>query len=62
MGFGYELIKIAGKSDHVLVRAISAPGLWMQRVTTQEPTDDMIECAISALKAVIPDDPDADRL
>ena len=56
MGIGYELIKIAGRHDNIVTRIISAPGLWMQRITTKEPDDSMIECAITALKAVIPDD------
>ncbi|MDD4413328.1 MAG: DUF1385 domain-containing protein [Oscillospiraceae bacterium] len=62
VSIGYELIKIAGRSDHWIVRAISAPGLWLQRVTTKEPTDDMIEVAIKSFTAVIPDDPKTDRL
>lgn len=56
MGIGYELIKIAGKHDNVFIRIISAPGLWLQRISTREPTDDMIECAIAAIESVIPDD------
>jgi len=56
MGIGYELIKLAGKHDNVVIRIISAPGLWLQRISTKEPTDDMIECAIAALEAVIPED------
>ena len=56
MGIGYELIKLAGKHDNFLVKIISAPGMWMQRITTVEPDDDMIECAIVAIKKVIPDD------
>ncbi len=55
-GIGYELIKLAGRHDNLFTRIISAPGLWMQRITTKEPEDGMIECAIAALKAVIPDD------
>ncbi|MBQ7047028.1 MAG: DUF1385 domain-containing protein [Oscillospiraceae bacterium] len=53
MGLGYEFIKYAGKHDNVLVKVLSAPGLWMQRITTIEPTDDMIEVGIAALNAVI---------
>ena len=53
---GYELIKLAGRKDNAFTRAISAPGLWMQRITTKEPDDSMIECAIAALKPVIPED------
>lgn len=56
MGVGYELIKLAGRRDNRFTRIISAPGLWLQRVTVLEPTDDMIECAITAFKEVIPED------
>lgn len=55
MGFGYELIRICGKYDNAVTRAISAPGMWMQRITTKEPDDGMIEVAIEAIKAVIPE-------
>ena len=50
-GLGYELLKVCGKYDNVLTRIISAPGMWLQRITTKEPEDDMIEIAIVALKA-----------
>ena len=56
MGIGYEFIKFAGKSDNKITKILSAPGLWMQRITVLEPTDDMIECAIAAVKEVIPED------
>ncbi len=56
MGIGYELIKVAGKHDNRLTRFFSAPGLWMQRITVFEPTDDMIECAILAFTEVIPEE------
>lgn len=56
MGIGYELIKLAGKHDNAFTRIISAPGMWLQRITTREPDDGMIECAIAALKDVIPGD------
>ncbi len=56
MGIGYELIKVAGKHDNVFTRIISAPGMWLQHITVFEPTDDMIECAIAAVKEVIPED------
>ena len=56
MGVGYELIKFAGRHDNIVTRIISAPGMWLQRLTVKEPTDDMIECAIVAFKAVVPDD------
>lgn len=58
---GYELIKLAGRKDNAFTRAISKPGMWVQHITTKEPDDGMMECAITALKAVIPEDPEADR-
>ena len=56
MGIAYELIRLAGKYDNPVTRIISAPGLWIQRITTREPDGEEIECAIEALKAVIPED------
>jgi uncharacterized protein YqhQ len=56
VGIGYEFIKYAGKHDNILVRVLSAPGLWMQRITTQEPTDDIIEVGIESIKAVLFDE------
>ena len=53
MGLGYEFIKFAGCHDNLLVKIISAPGLWMQRITTNEPTDDIIEVGIAALNAAL---------
>ena len=53
---GYELLKLAGRKNNVFTRVISAPGMWLQRLTTQEPDDDMIECAIAAMERVIPVD------
>ena len=55
MGIGYELIKICGRYDNAVTRVIAAPGLWMQRLTTKEPDDDMIEVAIRSLEQVIPE-------
>ena len=56
VGIGYELIKIAGKHDNWFTRFISAPGVWLQHITVLEPDDSMIECAIAAMKEVIPED------
>ena len=53
VGLGYEFIRYAGKHDNALVRALAAPGLWMQRITTREPDDDMIEVAIVATKSAL---------
>ena len=55
MGVGYELIKLAGKHDNLFTRIISAPGMWLQRITVLEPDDGMIECAIKAFVEVIPE-------
>lgn len=60
-GLGYELIKLCGRYDNFLTKMIAAPGLWVQRITTKEPDDSMLEVAICALKQVIPDDPEKDR-
>ena len=56
MGIGYEILMIAGKHDNVLTRIISAPGLWVQRITTKEPTPDMLEVAIISIKCALRDD------
>lgn len=58
MSVGYEIIKICGRYDNLLTRCISAPGLWLQRITTQEPDDGMIECAIAAVLPVLPEKPE----
>ena len=56
MGIGYELIKFAGRHNNLFTRIISAPGMWLQRLTVLEPDDSMIECALTAFKEVIPND------
>lgn len=56
VGLGYELIKFAGRHDNWFTRMISAPGMWLQHITVFEPTDGMIECAIAAVREVIPED------
>ncbi|MBE6676215.1 MAG: DUF1385 domain-containing protein [Ruminococcaceae bacterium] len=56
MGIGYELLKLAGRYDNFLTRLISLPGVWLQHITVLEPDDSMIECAIAAIKEVIPED------
>ena len=61
MGIGYEAIKLAGRHDNLFTRVISAPGLWVQRITTKEPTDDMIECAITAFSDVVPENQEEDK-
>lgn len=51
-GISYELIRFAGKHDNVFVRILSAPGMLLQRLTTREPDEDMIEVAIQSVEAV----------
>jgi hypothetical protein len=58
-GLSYELLRWAGRSDNVLVKILSMPGLYLQKLTTAEPTDAHLEVAIAAMKAVMvaPDTP-----
>lgn len=51
-GISYELIRLAGRSNNILVKIISAPGMWLQRLTTKEPDEQMVEVAIKAVEAV----------
>ncbi len=51
-GISYEFLRLAGRSDSKTVNILSKPGLWMQGLTTLEPTDDMIEVAIASVEAV----------
>ena len=61
IGIGYELIKFAGRHDNILTKIISFPGMLLQHISVMEPTDDMIECAIAAMKEVIPEDKESDN-
>ena len=56
MGVGYEILMLAGKHDNFITRLISAPGLWAQRITTKEPTPEMLECAIVSTKCALRDE------
>ncbi|MEG1381708.1 MAG: DUF1385 domain-containing protein, partial [Ruthenibacterium sp.] len=58
VGISYEIIKLCGRYDNPVTHAISAPGLWLQHITTNEPEDDMIECAIAAVQPVLPENKD----
>ena len=60
-GAGFEVLRFCGKYDNIVTRIISAPGMWLQRLTTKEPEDDMIEIAIASIKACEPEEPDVDR-
>lgn len=62
VGLGYEIIRYAGKHDNFLIRLVTAPGLWIQRITTKEPSDDMIEVAIVALKSALPEEYSEDEV
>lgn len=57
-GISYEVIRWAGNSENRLVQLISYPGLCLQKITTAEPDDSQIECAIAAMKGVLEDEPD----
>lgn len=56
IGLGYEFIRFAGKHENIFTRILSAPGLWIQRITTREPDEAQIEIAIHALKSSMPDE------
>lgn len=55
-GLGFEFILYAGKHENIFTKILSAPGLWMQRITTREPDLDQLEIAITALKSAMPDE------
>ncbi|SEI79446.1 Uncharacterized conserved protein YqhQ [Propionispira arboris] len=56
-GISYEIIRFSGKSQNPLVHIAILPGLWLQKITTSQPDDDMVEVAIQALEAVLVEDP-----
>lgn len=51
-GISYEIIRLAGRSDNIVVQIISRPGMWLQKLTTKEPDEDMIRVAIASVEAV----------
>lgn len=57
----YELIKLAGRYDNIFTKIISAPGLWLQRITTREPNEKQIEVAVAALTPCLPKDSADDK-
>lgn len=61
VGITYEINHWCGRNDNRLTRILSAPGMWMQNFTTNEPDDSMIEVAIRAVEAVLPEVEGADR-
>ena len=60
VGISYEINRWCGKHDNFLSKILSAPGKWLQRITTNEPDDSMLECAIRALELVIPEEKGSD--
>ena len=61
VGLSYEVIRFAGRHDNPFTRAISAPGLWLQNLTTFEPDEVQLSVAIAAMKPCIPEDKNADN-
>lgn len=57
----YEINRWVGKHDNWLTRILAAPGMWMQKFTTNEPDDDMIRVGIAAVEAVLPEEEGEDR-
>lgn len=61
VGISYEFNRLVGRYDNRLTRALSAPGMWLQYLTTNEPDDSMIEVGIEALTQVLPEKEGADK-
>ena len=61
VGITYEINRLCGRHDNGFTRALSAPGMWLQNFTTNEPDDSMIEVAIAAVEAVLPEEEGTDR-
>ena len=61
VGITYEINRLCGRHDNAFTRMLSAPGMWMQNFTTNEPDDSMMEVAIRAVEAVLPEEEGADR-
>ena len=61
VGITYEINRFCGRHDNTFTRILSAPGMWMQHFTTNEPDDSMIEVGIAAVKAVLPEKEGSDR-
>ena len=61
VGISYEINRWCGRHDNIVSAVLSAPGKWLQRITTFEPDDGMIECAIRAMELVIPEEKGSDE-
>ena len=51
-GISYEILRLAGRSENIIINLLSKPGLWLQKLTTAEPDEDMIEVGIASVEAV----------
>ena len=60
-GISYEIIKLAGRSNGIIMKIVSAPGKWLQKITTREPDDSQLEVAIASLKAVLTENKEDDK-
>ena len=60
-GISYEIIKLAGRSTGLIMKIVSAPGKWLQKITTKEPDDSQLEVAIASLKAVLTGNKEDDK-
>ena len=61
VSIAYEINRLVGRYDNWFTKFLTAPGLWMQRITTKEPDDEMIEVGIAAVEAVLPSEKGADQ-
>ena len=61
VAIAYEINRLVGRHDNWFTRILTAPGMWMQKFTTNEPDDEMIEVGIAAVEAVLPEEEGADR-
>ena len=61
VGITYEINRWAGRHDNGFTKILTAPGMWLQNFTTNEPDDSMIEVGIAAVEAVLPEQEGADR-
>ena len=61
VSISYEINRLVGRYDNWFTRIMTAPGMWFQNFTTNEPDDSMMEVGIAALEAVIPEQEGADR-
>ncbi|MBQ6839466.1 MAG: DUF1385 domain-containing protein [Oscillospiraceae bacterium] len=61
VAISYEINRLVGRHDNAFTRALTAPGMWFQNFTTNEPDEGMMEVAITALKAVLPEEEGTDR-